>query len=563
MRDLVEIEIGVVLVRQPRDRVGRADAGGDRDGGLLPAGRGAPREGRLVHEHAAAAAVAPQGGRAEGGLPLRALVLLPPRPAIKREARRIGRTARQAAARRCTWDYPTHSAIQEPERRGGARGDQRLGRATGKPLAAYKELKDDGSTLVRLLDLLRRASPTASTRRRGGSRTGSRSYVAPEWAWAWPANRRILYNRASADPDGKPWSERKRYVWWDESEGKWTGLDVPDFDEDEAARLRAARRTPRPRTRSRGDHPFIMQADGRGWLYVPQGLEDGPLPTHYEPHESPFGNPLYAQRANPRRQQHEDLAEDPYNPARRAGADVYPYVVTTYRLTEHHTAGGMSRSVPYLAELQPEMFCEVHPELARERGLEHGGWATVDHLALGDRGARARHRPDAAAADATAAPCTRSGCRTTGAARARRRATRRTTSRTWRSTRTCTSRRSRRSRATSGPGAPAARRGAPRVRRRRCRRARAREHADGLRLRREAQRARRLLHRHVGLHRLQGLRGRVQGVEPRSRGRARLDGQSLRQHAAARREHVAPRRVRRAARRALLDDDRRPSRCAG
>jgi formate dehydrogenase major subunit len=116
-----------------------------------------------------------------------------------------------------------------------------------------------------------------------------------------------------------------------------------------------------------------MQADGLGWIYVPQGLVDGPLPTHYEPHESPFRNPLYGQRANPARQQN-DLAEDPSDPP---GSDAYPYVATTYRLTEHHTAGGMSRFIPYLAELQPAMFVEVHPKLARERNLEHGGWATV------------------------------------------------------------------------------------------------------------------------------------------------------------------------------------------
>jgi formate dehydrogenase major subunit len=121
-----------------------------------------------------------------------------------------------------------------------------------------------------------------------------------------------------------------------------------------------------------------MQADGRGWLYGPQGLEDGPMPTHYEPHESPFDNPLYSQRANPARQQNKDLDEDPYNPvADEPGSELYPFVATTYRLTEHHTAGGMSRFVPYLSELQPQMFVEVHPDLARERGLEHGGWAHV------------------------------------------------------------------------------------------------------------------------------------------------------------------------------------------
>jgi formate dehydrogenase major subunit len=121
-----------------------------------------------------------------------------------------------------------------------------------------------------------------------------------------------------------------------------------------------------------------MQADGRSWLFVPQGLQDGPLPTHYEPHESPFDNTLYSQRANPGRQQKVVKDHDPYNPvANEPGSEIYPYVVTTYRLTEHHTAGGMSRSVPYLAELQPEMFCEVSPELAEEVGLVHNGWATI------------------------------------------------------------------------------------------------------------------------------------------------------------------------------------------
>jgi formate dehydrogenase major subunit len=113
-----------------------------------------------------------------------------------------------------------------------------------------------------------------------------------------------------------------------------------------------------------------MQADGRSWLYVPQGLEDGPLPTHYEPHESPFENPLYSQRSNPVRIAPE-RKENPFNDER------YPYVATTYRLTEHHTAGGMSRTVPYLSELQPAMFVEVDAELARLEGLEHGGWATI------------------------------------------------------------------------------------------------------------------------------------------------------------------------------------------
>jgi formate dehydrogenase major subunit len=127
----------------------------------------------------------------------------------------------------------------------------------------------------------------------------------------------------------------------------------------------------------RGDKPFILHPDGRGWIYTPTGLVDGPLPTHYEPQESPVSNPLYAQQQNPTRQIFH-RAENPYNPTDgEAGTEVFPFVLTTYRLTEHHTAGGMSRTVPYLAELQPEFFCEVSPQLATERGLEHGGWATI------------------------------------------------------------------------------------------------------------------------------------------------------------------------------------------
>jgi formate dehydrogenase major subunit len=116
-----------------------------------------------------------------------------------------------------------------------------------------------------------------------------------------------------------------------------------------------------------------MQSDGKAWLYAPAGVIDGPLPAHYEPHESPVTNPLYPQQSNPLR----EVIKNPVNRYQPPGSEVFPYVTTTYRLTEHHTAGGMSRWQPYLAELQPEFFCEVSPELAAERGLEHLGWATI------------------------------------------------------------------------------------------------------------------------------------------------------------------------------------------
>jgi formate dehydrogenase major subunit len=121
-----------------------------------------------------------------------------------------------------------------------------------------------------------------------------------------------------------------------------------------------------------------MQADGKGWLYAPAGVADGPLPTHYEPQDSPVANPLHPERQrNPARIVYPH-PHNRYQPSGdEPGADVYPYVVTTYRLTEHFTSGSMSRNLPYLSELQPELFCEVSPSLARERGLEHGGWATI------------------------------------------------------------------------------------------------------------------------------------------------------------------------------------------
>jgi formate dehydrogenase major subunit len=292
-----------------------------------------------------------------------------------KERLRDSQEQRDRLVQALSWEYPTQGQIQEPSAEAVLAEINGWQTETREFLGGYPELKADGSTTCGCWIYCGVYQDGVNQAARRKPRW-EQSYVAPEWAWAWPANRRIIYNRASAAPDGKPWSERKRYVWWDEAEGSWTGEDVPDFkadkppdyvppDEAEAEDAIA------------GSHPFIMQADGRSWLYVPQGLEDGPLPTHYEPHESPFANPLYPQRSNPARQQFE-RPENPYNPANgEAGADVYPYVLTTYRLTEHHTAGGMTRSVPYLAELQPAMFCEVSPELAEETGLRHGGWATI------------------------------------------------------------------------------------------------------------------------------------------------------------------------------------------
>jgi formate dehydrogenase major subunit len=273
-----------------------------------------------------------------------------------------------------TWDYPTEGSRAEPSAE-AVLAEINGWDADGQPLSSYQQLKDDGSTVCGcwIYCGVYADGVNQAARRKPGR---EQNWVASEWGWAWPANRRILYNRASADPDGRPWSERKALVWWDEQEGKWSGHDVPDFPATTAPWYQ-----PRPDARAAealsGTDAFVMQADGKAWLFVPTGLVDGPLPTHYEPQDSPVPNLLYPQQRNPVRQlftrKHNRYHPDPSAP----GSNVFPYALTTYRLTEHHTAGGMSRWTPYLSELQPEMFCEVSPELAEERGLQHLGWATI------------------------------------------------------------------------------------------------------------------------------------------------------------------------------------------
>jgi formate dehydrogenase major subunit len=275
-----------------------------------------------------------------------------------------------------TWDYPLHGAHDEPSAEAVLREINGVDLADGRLLTSFAELRDDGSTAAGcwIYTGVFAGGVNQAARRRPGI---EQDWVAAEWGWAWPANRRILYNRASADPEGRPWSERKAYVWWDEEQGRWTGHDVPDFEVTKPPGYRPPEGATGPAALA-GDDAFIMQSDGKGWLFAPSGLIDGPLPTHYEAAESPVWNPLHGQQSNPTRVIY-DRADNPTNPGPPAagGEAVFPYVFTTSRLTEHHTAGGMSRSLPYLAELQPGMFVEVSPELAHERGLTHLGWATI------------------------------------------------------------------------------------------------------------------------------------------------------------------------------------------
>ena len=264
-----------------------------------------------------------------------------------------------------------------------------------KPLASFANLKEDGSTACGAwiyTGVIPEEGKNNAARRQGDA------WISPNWGFAWPANRHIMYNRASADPSGKPWSEAKKLVVWDPAAdsgakdaaglpipGKWV---CPAGDGIDFAPTKAPGSVGKDRGLGfdwlGGNDPFIMRADGKAWLFAPSGLVDGPLPTHYEPWESPVRNPLYKQQSNPVAKVW-NVAGNPYH---KVADPEYPVVVSTYRLTEHYLSGTMSRWLPWLAELMPELFCEISPEFAAEQGVTNGGYLTI-RTARGEIQARA------------------------------------------------------------------------------------------------------------------------------------------------------------------------------
>ncbi|MDQ6887178.1 MAG: molybdopterin-dependent oxidoreductase [Gemmatimonadota bacterium] len=283
-----------------------------------------------------------------------------------------------------TWDFGEEGPRREPktieflrEINGWTIADKTL-------LKTFADLKDDGSTASGAW-IYTGVTPSPGVNRAAARK--SDDYVSLGWGFAWPANRRILYNRASADPAGNPWSERKRYVWWDASvvnppdpktkkpvpNGKWIGYDIPDFPVTKSPTYKGVWAKGGVDAHD-GSWPFIMKPDGKAWLYAPSGTVDGPLPTHYEPWEGPVKNALYgAAPRNPVTKLFNVVGNKYIDP----GSPDFPIVISTYRLTEHHLSGVMSRWVPWLAELQPELFVEISPELAREKGIDNARWVTV------------------------------------------------------------------------------------------------------------------------------------------------------------------------------------------
>jgi len=250
--------------------------------------------------------------------------------------------------------------------------DGKLVYRKGQPLNSFAHLTDDGKTTSGCwiyTGVTVEVDGKLVNKAAGRKPADDKDYLAHGWGFAWPANRRILYNRAAADLRGKPWSEKKKLIWWDanapgqkpEDKGKWVGLDVPDFNAFLAPDAK------------NGDKPFIMRTDLVGGFFGP--LNDGPFPEHYEPVESPTKNLLSKTQINPVVKIWK--VPDQKNELAPVGSPDYPYVITTYRLTEHHLSGVMSRYLPMLAELHHSHFAEISHELARELGIENGEKITV------------------------------------------------------------------------------------------------------------------------------------------------------------------------------------------
>ncbi len=233
----------------------------------------------------------------------------------------------------------------------------------GQQVPSFTALADDGSTLS--LNRLYCGSITEEegnkAKRRNPAQTPMQAKIGlyPNFAWCWPVNRRVLYNRASVDPNGKPWSPEKAVIAWQDD--KWVG-DVPDGGRP-------------PLATGKGRHPFIMHKHGLGQILGP-GRVDGPFSEHYEPVETPVRNhPFSSQLNSPcfkRAASDIDRLAKPADPN-------YPIVLTTYCMTEHW-CGGETRNVPNLLEAEPQLYVEMSPELAKEKGIKNGDGVVVESI---------------------------------------------------------------------------------------------------------------------------------------------------------------------------------------
>ena len=262
-----------------------------------------------------------------------------------------------------TWDYDGQHGEEEPDIMKVANELCGYTIADGKPVEGFALLKDDGSTacgnwiycggttwkdgkMIYKPQLRKKEDPSGLG-------------LFPNWGWAWPVNRRIIYNRCSVQPDGvTPWpGDTDRLVWWDGA-GAWAGWDVPDFI-----------KTTGPDKPAFND-PFIMRPEGKGCFFATlASFKDGPFPEHYEPWESPVPPIVNKQPMNP--------TAKVWEPEKQGKKEDYPIIATTYRVTEHWQTGALTRNLPWLAELMPNMFVELSEELARDKGIKNGAKVIV------------------------------------------------------------------------------------------------------------------------------------------------------------------------------------------
>ncbi len=256
--------------------------------------------------------------------------------------------------RKITWPYGEHPDMDQV-----AKEINGYDLSTGKLMSTFAQLKDDGSTSSGTWIYCGSYTEDGKMTARRELDDPSGIGLYPKWSWSWPLNRRIIYNRASVDLNGKPWDSKHAVIIWDQSNKKWVG-DVPDGGW-----------PPIAIDREKTKLPFIMQSDGVGHLFGP-GLTDGPFAEFYEPWESPVKNLMSENQNNPIIILWKSEMDHQGSP------DQYPIVATTYRVTEHWQTGGMTRNLTWLNELMPEMFIELSEELAIEKKIRGGDKVIIE-----------------------------------------------------------------------------------------------------------------------------------------------------------------------------------------
>lgn len=267
-----------------------------------------------------------------------------------------------------TWDYDQQDN-DEPDIEKIAIEINGYNIADGRVLGTFGDLKDDGSTACGVWvytgyyyvdpqeqDPLLKVPAT----KRHGTEDKSGLNVYPKWTFVWPLNRRIVYNRCSADPAGRPWKKDKPLIYWDGA--KWVTNDVPDF-----GIVNPVTKAPSP-PEVTANAPFIMLPEGQGRFFNPSGLKEGPMPEHYEPVESPVKNPISSQQNNPMAMRWDGI----FSKLAETGSEEFPYVATTVHYIEHYQTGVRTRNSPWLVELMPEQFATISPTLAANLGIKAG-----------------------------------------------------------------------------------------------------------------------------------------------------------------------------------------------